>query len=64
MPLRPRVLLVDDRPDNLDTARALGLRTALMVRDGQDRDAAADHPSITSLRELERLVDQPSDSQG
>jgi putative hydrolase of the HAD superfamily len=54
-----RALLVDDQPGNLDAARALGLRTALITRDGQQR-AAPDHPRITSLRELEALFGQPS----
>jgi putative hydrolase of the HAD superfamily len=54
-----RALLVDDRPDNLDAARALGLGTALMVRDGHRRDAAPEHPRITSLRELEAIFGHP-----
>jgi HAD superfamily hydrolase (TIGR01509 family) len=53
-----RALLVDDRPDNLDAALALGLRTALIARDGLHRQAASAHPRISSLYELDPLVVQ------
>jgi putative hydrolase of the HAD superfamily len=46
-----RAALVDDVATHLDAARALGLRTVHVVREGVER-AASDHPRIASLREL------------
>lgn len=53
-----RALLVDDVPANLDAARALGLATALIVRD--DRPApehAEQHALLRSLDDLWEILD-------
>jgi putative hydrolase of the HAD superfamily len=55
--VRPeRALFVDDIAEYLDGARALGIRTAQIVREGVERDPGDGHPRISTLGELEPLL--------
>lgn len=45
-----RILFVDDRPKNLDAARAIGMRTALF--DPTGADTRSEHTKISQLSEL------------
>ncbi len=48
-------MFIDDHPDNLDTARALGMRTVL-VRPTPRDDQAHDHPTIASVHQVADLL--------
>lgn len=50
-----RAILVDDRPENLDGARLIGVRTALIARDPASA-SAANHPRIGALAGLWPLL--------
>jgi FMN phosphatase YigB (HAD superfamily) len=50
-------LLVDDLAENLDAARALGMRTALIARYDPAIMAGGDHPVLTSLDQLAAVLD-------
>ena len=52
-----RAILVDDVPANLDAAAAMGLRTALMVRDARAAPTSGQaHPRIGDLSQLWPLL--------
>ena len=46
------ILFLSDVVEELDAARAAGLRTGLAIRPGNRETAAAGHPSFTSLEEI------------
>lgn len=48
-------LFVDDRPENLDGAREIGMRTVLIARDPASAPTA-DHPRVSALAELSPLL--------
>jgi putative hydrolase of the HAD superfamily len=54
-----RTLLVDDLPENLDAARSIGMKTALIVRYDPALEATSDHPVLPSLYRLGTLFDSP-----
>lgn len=52
-----RAVFVDDIVEYLDGARALGIRTVQIVRDGWERESGNGHPKVSELAELEALLE-------
>jgi FMN phosphatase YigB (HAD superfamily) len=51
-----RAIFVDDVPEYLDGARAVGIRTVQIVRAGLDTSIPDGHPRISELSELDPLL--------
>jgi FMN phosphatase YigB (HAD superfamily) len=49
-------IFVDDVPEYLDGARAVGIRTVQIVRAGLDTSIPDGHPRISELAELEPFL--------